>query len=68
MRLSVQSRFFLNIISIVPLFIAKTRGHDPEKDNNLNNYSILQKMSSKIILRRWMIESTHFLWYLLASL
>jgi hypothetical protein len=34
MRLSAQSRFFLNNISIVPLFIPETRGHDPEKDNN----------------------------------
>jgi hypothetical protein len=68
MRLSVQSRFFLNNISIVPLFIAKIRGHDPEKDNNLNNYRALKKIPAKIILRRWMIESTHFLWYLLASL
>jgi hypothetical protein len=52
MRLSVQSRFFLNNISIVPLFIPETRGYDPENDNNLNNYRILKKIPAKIILRR----------------
>ncbi len=41
MRLSAQSRFFLNNISMVALFIPKKWGKDREKDNNLNNYRIL---------------------------
>jgi hypothetical protein len=51
MRLSVQRRFFLNNISIVPLFIPENRGYDPEKDNNLNNYRILYKIPTKGIVR-----------------
>ena len=34
MRLSVQSRFFLNNISTVSLFIPETREHDHGLDNN----------------------------------
>jgi hypothetical protein len=41
MRLSVQNRFFLNNISIVPHFIPETRGHDPAIENNLSDYRIL---------------------------
>ena len=39
MRLSVQSRFFLNNISIVPLFIPETWEHDPENDNKLVRFA-----------------------------
>jgi len=39
MRLSVQRRFFLNNISIVPLFIPEIRRNDPEKDNKLVRFA-----------------------------